>query len=316
MALPFISFNRDANSADIDNPIYYAQLIEETVDRLKENFRHTRFYPFFVYGQAQNKILAFLLKCPEIENPEQQFVCENTDGVCVWPKPLKIAGIDLMLLNLGEPADESFTNYINLRERVMMGLVMLSSVCCLCEENSKIITRIKKFVDNYSSICGSVKLEISKFVAFDDGAWLDSNSARVNPLRERLKQRLATSCRDNDTWIAPLINSLDQSSDPFIISHNHLFGEGYISAFLKLTAGFIEKGNIDQDFTKFVSAVRSCFHPCVNAQRLMEFVLSEPRKSTPYSLTLKLLTCSKIDLQDIKPSVLSSLSGPLVETTC
>lgn len=151
MALPLITFTK----ADHLSPTQTAQLNENTAQILAQNFNPVLlFHPVFVFGSTgKNSLLDTLLKqvYPDLEATEHCFECGEgaVDGVYAWPKPIQIGEATLMLLKLRTPIDKDAA-YMELRRKVMIGLVMLSSVCCMCESRGKVLTCIDDFMRDYS----------------------------------------------------------------------------------------------------------------------------------------------------------------------
>lgn len=106
------------------------QLVEATVELQRVNFAQCQdFYQFFVSGLVGNSILLASLVCHSgtVSKEQVKFECEqgDPDGVYLWPEPVHCGAVAVLLLKL--------------KRRARAELMMLSSVCCLCEEMSSLI---------------------------------------------------------------------------------------------------------------------------------------------------------------------------------
>jgi len=276
MALPLVSFIRDDSPKD--NPSYSAQLVSTTVQTLAANFVYApSFYPFFVLDSGvENCVLSALLKHvhPDIEGC---FENEAMDGVSVWPQPVQMGDVSLMLFKLSEPSDESMQNYMELRRKVMLGLTALSSVCCICESKSPLFSFMDAFLQDYSAVSQSLQLEISQVEIFLEDAWLQDPRYKTEL---DLRTNASKPCfgivnkRDNDdSWVWQLATRLAdrQFHEPFRSSHSHLMREPYISGFLHWTHILMQLANLNRHFHTFASKLPSTFDP--EAERKVEICL-------------------------------------------
>ena len=256
MALPLIAFTRDNNPY----PTYTAQLIPETLQTLTTNFDPLPlFHPVFVYGSAgKNWLLAALLKYanPGLQDPESLFKCVEgaVDGVYVWPEPVHIGEVTIMLVKLRTPISED-VGYKELRRKVMMGLAMLSSVCCLCENRGQIPTRVAEFMQDYELISKHVQLKISKLSVWVETAYCGTSVFSQllelhRPVLDAISQTKAAI--DPNELLTHIANS--QYHEPFLISHRHLFAvRHYWQSFLTWTNFYMVVANVKLNFGAFAS---------------------------------------------------------------
>ena len=164
MAVPLISITCAGGP---QAPSYEAQLVDSTVQTLAAAFQSTPvFYPLFVSGNyGKNSLLAALLKYarPDLDT-EESFECgdESPDGVYVWPEPVQLGSIILMLLKMRTPVDAEDETYTDLRRKVRVGLMALSSICCLCEDRSEVWASFEGFTRDYHPLKEKLGLQISK----------------------------------------------------------------------------------------------------------------------------------------------------------
>jgi len=274
MALPLISFVRDGSPADNPNPDYSVQLIEATAQALSASFSSVRVcHPIFVYGfLGKNSVLAALLgqARPVLEEPERCFECGDyaLDGVYVWPEPVHVGEVTYLLIKMRRPVDDSQENYMELRRKVRMVLALLSSVCCLCEENSKLLAGIDSFFQDYHPISQQLHLEICRLQVFMEKSWfkrpkekseLDLRLTANKPLLDCVFRERNTI---ENSWIPSLAALLTDQMNPFNASHSHFWGETpYLPSFLKWTAAFVALVNLNLTFPAFVSKLPNTTDP-------------------------------------------------------
>ena len=281
MALPWIVFKRDASS----NQAYTAQHNAETEQTLSKNFSPVPvFFPFFVFGSAwKHSTLAVLLKefHPDLADPESYFECKEgaEDGVYVYPEPVRIGEVTFMLLILRKPSSEEDAAYMEMRRKVMMGLVMLSSVSCLCDENSQVLTDIKNFMQDYELINARPQLNISKLLVLIENTWLKTANFKKT-LEQHQKQygrvfetlTRTRSAIDSAALLTRIANL--QFHEPFRTSRSHLFAaRPYLQGFFQWTKMFTTFANLNLEFNAFVKKL-----PDRNSPHAFEEVNAELEK--------------------------------------
>ena len=294
-ALPLTIFVRADRPADCPDPPYILRLVESTLQVLNSHFSSFPLVlPIFVTGSTwKGYLLGALLKHshPDLENPESCFECEEgaDDGVYVWPEPVHIGGVTLMLLKLRKPISEEGA-YMELRKKVTVGLTMLSSVSCLCEERSQALSSLDAFVKDYTSISQSSSLKVSKLLMFIDDSWCKTSNdkAAYEKRRNEYGSLLDVRCRDKGKiegpWVQPLVDILAdaQFHQPFQKSHSRLYeNRKFMPFFEELAAAIVQKANEMPTFEDFVSEFHSYSPPCMKSMCLIELArLSGSRSFT------------------------------------
>ena len=283
-ALCLFSLDRAESPADCPDPPYTATLIKRTLSTLASNFRPSfPFLPIFVTGSTWKRcMLGGLLKHsrPDLDKPKICFQGDKkaADGVYVWPEPVQIGGVTFMLLKLRKPISKA-APYMELRRKVTMGLAMLSSVCCLCENQEQVLPSLDAFVEDYTSIRQSSSLEMSKLlVCIEDSC---SEEPEINQAYDR-RRREHASLLDirgwsggevDDPWVQTLVDILGdpQFHQPFQRSHSRFFeNRPFLPWFVEFAVAFVQKANETPTFDDFVSEFRSYSPPCMKSLCLIE----------------------------------------------
>jgi len=272
MALPLIIFT----TADNPESGYFAQLVKATVKQLSAQFKNIPLLcPVFVCGNSGKKsLLATLLAHahPSIA-VKNAFECEEEadDGVYVWPEPVTVGDVTLMLLKLRKPIDDR-KDYMELRRKVKAALVMLCSVCCLCDEQSLICRWVREFVQDHSSLSQCLHLQVSKLLVFIDDDWFKKGKEKA-AFEQQINSHapLIDVVRRSESWISTLSSHL---SDPgfhaqFTSSHSHLLRDSqYMPRFLFWTDAFVRVANLNLGFETYLSKLPDTRDPEVE-QRLV-----------------------------------------------
>jgi len=223
-ALCYLEFVKDKNQS------YSARMVTRTVQIITNNFTSIPFfYPVLVCGSSgKNSLLAAILKHarPDLKNPNGCFEGEKeaADGVYVWPEPVHKGGVTLMLLKLRKSISEEVA-YTELRRKVTMGMTIMSSVSCLCEERSQVLPNLNAFIQDYTAISEKMHLNISKLLVLIDKTWTavksDLAALTSNPLVATVDR---THQESDDQWTVPLLSLLTNNANhqPFTNCHRHL----------------------------------------------------------------------------------------------
>jgi len=291
IAVPLISIT---STGDPETPSYEAQLVDSTVQTLSAAFQSTPVsYPLFVSGNyGKNSLLATVLKhaLPDLDT-EECFECkgEAPDGVYVWPQPVQLGSISLMLLKMRKPANAEDETYMDLRRKVRAGLMALSSICCLCEDRSEVWASFEGFTRDYHPLKEKLGLQISKVSVFMEESWCKT-------LKEKtaLEKRRKTHGALLDVQNIKLGGEFEASLESFITSlanadfhwsyhqsHGHMFGETpFISQFLYWTHLFLKMSNLNLDFDAFIKKLPDTRDPAIDNE------IAELEKVSAHNATL------------------------------
>lgn len=145
---------------------------------------------------------------------------------------------------------------MELRRKVMMGMVMLSSVCCLCEERNTVLPGINAFMQDFHSTRNTMQLEISKLLALVEHSWCARDRSDYDRHSPYLEFLLRNRGFEGSSLTSLLGNY--QLHEPFRQSHNHLFeNQPYIYSFLHWTTVIVKIASLNQDFIAFIDKLPS-----------------------------------------------------------
>lgn len=239
------------------------QLVESTVELLRINFAQCQdFYPFFVSGSVGKSSLLANLVCHSgtVSKEQVKFECErgDPDGVYVWPEPVQCGEVTVMLLKLRAGGSD-----LELKRRVRAGLMMLSSVCCLCEETSSLIRgEMDCFAQDYAAIRAKLELETSTvMVCTQESSFRrESDSASFHRLIETHHPLFTITTRgredssDDRRKIRALAGSLAnvRLHEPYRRTHAEFFGTNYLRKFTALLHSIMKVANLDVAYKVFL----------------------------------------------------------------
>jgi len=160
---------------------------------------------------------------------------------------------------------------------VTAALVMLCSVCCLCEERGQVRSSVRAFLQDHSSLSQCLHLEVSKLLVLIEDSWFKKPSEKtafdqlISPHRPLIDVVRRGAADASNYWLPTLSFHLGdpQFHEPYTRSHLHLLGGSpYISRFLYWTAAFVKLANFNLGFEAYISKLPDTRDPEVE-QRLM-----------------------------------------------
>ena len=248
MALPFIRFVPPSHTY----PAYRAETEASTLPTLTSNFSpFPFFYPLFISGSSgKNSLLSSLL------HQDSCFECDETapDGVYVWPEPVQLGEISVMLLKMRSPVEEG-EEYLEFRRKIRSGLVAMASVCVLCEDRSGVRRGIEEFMEDYMHIQGR-PMEISKLMVT-----MEENSRIRRAEQDKITNLLSqypglidlihiNRHSIDSTWTEIISNA--DFHRPYARSHRHFNRElPYIFHFLQAMFLYVRTASINISLKQF-----------------------------------------------------------------
>jgi len=264
-AVPLISIT---STGDPEAPSYEAQLVDSTVQTLSAAFQSTPVsYPLFVSGNyGKNCLLAAVLKRAQSDLNEQCFECdgEDPDGVYVWPQPVQLGRISLMLLKMRTPTTEKET-YMDLQRKLRVGLTVLSSICCVCEDKTRVWATLDGLTQDYGLLRGKFGEERVKVSVFMEEVWCTAGKSRdaLDQLRQTHDPLFDVQYRGKigkfEANLKQFITSLGEETHP--LPYRLCRENFFISQFVNWTDQFVKLANMNLRFDKYIEKIPDTRNP-------------------------------------------------------
>jgi len=161
------------------------------------------------------------------EEAEEVSVQIAEAGVYVWPRPL-LFGPVVVLLILKEGEAEA-----NEKGRA---LIALSSVICLCEDQSRTAKKVMNILHLYARLRNIMNIEISKLMIFTQG-FKSADLLDFKPFDTNVIQVISGEDYLND-FVRFL--SMGRFHEPYINSHKNFFESNPIARYLNFLHDYIK----------------------------------------------------------------------------
>jgi len=264
-------------------------LNRHTLAELLFNFKGIRvFYPILVFGSYRKPLLiASIMRLAGITTGgERTFEARDSDpdGVYVWPQPLQLGDLTILLLKMrGDPGSEDTAD---VRRRVRACVVPLSLICCMKEEMTKSLAEIQCFVQDYYPLRERLGLETAKLVVCAEENWYTKNQCKsiLTALIAQHSGLFEVRYPDsNGFWLQLADLQSESFKAPYTRTHNSLPVPGdsqdYMSSFLSTLSLFVRISDLSFTFSAYIDNVPNPRNPAAEQKvaEVGQVVLSAKR---------------------------------------